>query len=112
MTVKIKKYKRDSLDYQHDQVYPWTREGDVQTHKPWRTGNQSDSTTADSDVPSDPDFYQGTYPYRERGVGRGRRQQPKNGSRTRAATRGRGGARGDPDPSHRPMTRQQTTKTA
>lgn len=56
MATEIKKYKRDTLDYIQGKVYKWVQEED--SRHPSTTShqtNQSDTTTADSDFPSDSD---------------------------------------------------------
>lgn len=54
MVTKIRKFKQDMPDYIQGKVYKWVQEEDTQY--PSTTGhqtNQSDTTTADSDFPSD-----------------------------------------------------------
>ncbi|KAL7393101.1 hypothetical protein ABVT39_006469 [Epinephelus coioides] len=60
MATKIKKYKRDTLDYVQGKVYKW-----VQVDEPKRPTtshqSQSDTTMADSDFPSDSDSNRSMY---------------------------------------------------
>lgn len=56
MTTKIWKYKKNSTDYQQDRVYNFQCDKDAQLlSERYQTDHHSDTTTADSDLPSDSD---------------------------------------------------------
>lgn len=98
MTTKIRKYKRDIMDYQHGNVYKFLHERPAP--QPTESALQSDSTTADSDHRSDSESSTG-YPHP------GGYWQSKNGRGQRGKNRGRRGVgRNAPSSWDRPNTRQ------
>lgn len=88
--TKIEKYRRDTLDYRNDMVYPWLREKRGFGGRPWQGQRQRDSSASSGDWSTDTDTSASGRFLRSAGIPPG---PPLETHRARGNAR-RGGGRG------------------